>query len=168
MKDASAGKMVKVDLETKMVSEVENSDPSHYYSGAMAMAFNPIKPNLLYYTYGNSVYSLDVSNSAAAPVLVINTGLSNPIHGICFDPKGNAYIANRNGTHAIWMITSDGALIKVIGNGEGNVDGPQATAKMTYPSAIAINSNGCLYINHYGSTVSSRIRKYTPHVPSEE
>ncbi|MDR2682414.1 MAG: hypothetical protein LBB64_00915, partial [Dysgonamonadaceae bacterium] len=78
------------------------------------------------------------------------------------------YLTNRNGTHAIWMITSDGALIKVIGNGMGNVEGGQATAKLSYPAGIGIGGNGCLYISQYGSTSSSRIRKYIPHVPSEE
>jgi hypothetical protein len=171
LKDATEVKMAKVNLADNTVSLIENSNPSHFYPNGMAMAFNPVKPNLLYYTFNLSVYSLDVSDPNASPVLVVTATseeMQTPIHGICFDPKGNAYLANRNGSHAIWMLTSDGALIKVIGNGPGNVDGPQATAKMTHPASIGIGSNGCLYISQYGNVISSRIRKYTPHVPTEE
>jgi hypothetical protein len=161
----SLGKyLYKVDLSktednVTVVSEVTDA--------ALDMAVNPLQPNLLYYVFASKVYTLDLTkdvNDASAKTEIVSSGL-NTVTGICFDAKGNAYLAERNGRHGIWMITSDGALIKVIGNGSGNVEGGQATAKMTSPSSIDFGGNGCLYLSQHNA--GGRIYKYTPYQPAD-
>jgi hypothetical protein len=162
----SLGKyLYKVHLSTGAISVA-----SEVTDAATCMAINPLQPNLLYYAYSSKVYTVDLTKAvddATAKTEIVGSGPGlNTVTGICFDAKGNAYLVERNNQRAIWMITSDGALIKVIGNGAGYVEGGQATAKMTTPSSIDIGGNGCLYVTTHVNT--GYVWKYTPHVPSEE
>jgi trimeric autotransporter adhesin len=88
-------------------------------------------------------------------------------HGVAVDSAGNLYIADSR-NHRIRRVTPAGIISTVAGNGkEGSSgDGGQATkAKLSWPSAIAADSAGNLYILHsnpnYKDLPAGTVRKVT-------
>ena len=76
--------------------------------------------------------------------------------GVAIDPSGNLYIAD-SGNHRIRKV-SNGVIATVAGNGTrgfGGDNGLAASASLYYPSGVAVDALGNLYI----SDESSRIRK---------
>ncbi len=81
--------------------------------------------------------------------------------GVAVDPAGDVYIADQD-NHRIRKVTAAGIISTVAGNGTAGFSGDngQATAAMLYyPSAVALDSNGNLYI---ADSSNARIRKVTP------
>jgi sugar lactone lactonase YvrE len=102
---------------------------------------------------GESGYSGDGGMATAA-------NLSYPT-GLALDRAGNLFIAD-SGNNRIRKITPEGAISTVAGNGTagGTGDGGKAiAAQLNYPSGVAIDDSGNLYIADSGS---HRIRKVTP------
>jgi sugar lactone lactonase YvrE len=84
---------------------------------------------------------------------------ANPV-GVAIDSAGNLYIADFDGCR-IRMVTTGGVISTVAGNGNifSSGDGGLATAGgVSYPTAVAVNSAGNLFIAEYGY---HRIRKVT-------
>ena len=76
---------------------------------------------------------------------------------VVLDAAGNLLIADE-GNHRIRKVTPDGIIGTVAGGGGGGDDGGPATAAyLTYPSGIALDAAGNLFIVDY-----LRIRKVTP------
>ncbi len=74
------------------------------------------------------------------------------------DSRGNLFIAD-TGNHRIRRVSPDGVITTIAGTGEmgfGGDDGPAVEARLAYPSAIAIDSQGNLYIADFNN---HRIRK---------
>ena len=91
----------------------------------------------------------------------VNANLNSPF-GLALDSAGNLYIADE-GNHRIRKVTPQGIISTVAGNGSfsSNVvgDGGAATqAELNQPKAIAVDTNGNLYI---GDAQLGRIRKVT-------
>jgi hypothetical protein len=103
-------------------------------------------------TSGNSGYSGD-----GGPAL--NAKLNKPA-GLALDSAGNLYIAD-SGQNVVRKIDTSGNISTVAGNGDPSLntssgDGGQATsAKLTFPTAVAVNAAGDLYIS---DTLASRVR----------
>ncbi len=81
--------------------------------------------------------------------------------GVAVDVAGNLYIAERN-AHRIRKVASSGEISTVAGTGEsgfGGDGGPATDARLASPQAVAVGSDGSLYIADEGN---HRIRKVSP------
>ena len=81
-------------------------------------------------------------------------------HGVVVDTVGNIYVAEYN-NHLIRKISPSGVVSTVAGVAtmSGVVDGSGATAKFHYPTSIAVDISGNLFVVDYSN---NRIRKITP------
>lgn len=82
---------------------------------------------------------------------------TNP-QAMCADPMGNLYVID---TQTIRKITSTGMVSTLAGswNSPGSSDGSGALARFSYPSGLAADSTGNLYV---ADTGNHTIRKVTP------
>ena len=83
--------------------------------------------------------------------------LNNPF-GIAFDIKGNLYIADR-GNNRIRKLDTQGIITTICGDGYhafGGSYGPAARASLAYPTDVAVDPQGTLYI---ADRNNNRIRK---------
>jgi sugar lactone lactonase YvrE len=80
--------------------------------------------------------------------------------GIAVDGAGNLYVADK-GNHALRKITPAGEVATLAGSAGacGNADGAGAAARFNYPTGIAIDNIGNLYV---GDSGNHTIRKITP------
>ncbi|MEU5582337.1 RICIN domain-containing protein [Streptomyces huasconensis] len=91
--------------------------------------------------------------------LATATSLSTP-HDVAVDSAGDVYIVD-HGNHQIRKVTADGKISTVVGKGIPGLapDGTLATdAQLKFPSAVAVDSTGNLYIADSGN---QRVRKVT-------
>lgn len=78
--------------------------------------------------------------------------------GLAIDNSGNVFIADHF-NHRIRRVAADGTITTVAGSdsiGSTGDDGPATSAKLNYPSGVAIDSSGALYIT---DTMNHVIRK---------
>ena len=88
-------------------------------------------------------------------------GLTDGNLAIAVDAKGNLYIADTN-HHRIRRVSPDGAITTVAGTGaqgDGGDGGPATRAQLKFPSGVAVDSAGNIYI---GDSLNDRIRKVSP------
>ncbi len=82
----------------------------------------------------------------------------NSSNHLVVDAKGNLFIAD-TGNHRVRRVSTDGIITTVAGTGElgfSGDGGPAVEAQLAFPSAIAIDSEGDLYIADFSN---HRIRK---------
>ena len=92
-------------------------------------------------------------DSGKAPEAQINYPL-----GLAIDGSGNIFIADHF-NHRIRRVAADGTITTVAGSdsiGSTGDDGPATSARLNYPSGIAIDGSGALYIT---DTMNHVIRK---------
>jgi sugar lactone lactonase YvrE len=79
--------------------------------------------------------------------------------GIAADNKGNFYVADSH-NNVIRKITPDGTVTTLAGSGAvGSADGKGTAASFFYPTALAVDRNGNLYVS---DTHNNLIRKIDP------
>jgi sugar lactone lactonase YvrE len=86
-----------------------------------------------------------------------NASLYMP-NDVCIDGTGNAYIADFS-FHRVRMVNTSGIITTVAGNGTQGFSGdggPATNASLRYPSGVAADASGNLYI---ADTSDARIRK---------
>jgi len=83
--------------------------------------------------------------------------------GVVVDGSGNVYVADRN-NHLIRKITSAGVVTTLAGSGSaGSADGTGTAASFSYPSGVAVDGSGNVYV---GDSDNHLIRKITTTLPS--
>ncbi len=94
--------------------------------------------------------SVDGTGSAA--------GFKSP-SGVAVDGAGNVYVAEL-GSHTIRKVTPGGVVTTLagLGDSQGSADGTGSIARFNYPSGLAVDSTGNLYVADYSNHT---IRKVT-------
>ncbi|MDR3246458.1 MAG: IPT/TIG domain-containing protein [Prevotellaceae bacterium] len=144
------------------------------------MAFHPLKPNLLYFSfdggggaYQNSICCMDVTDSIPFSTFM---KLSGPTAGgfrdgelsvsqfksprqIQFDKEGNLYVAD-NGNHCIRRISTDNIVETVLGipGSAGKENGGKEDARFNSPWGLCVREDGSIYVADYGNSL---LRKLT-------
>lgn len=77
--------------------------------------------------------------------------------GIAIDGSGNLYLADEN-NQKIRKITSAGVVTTLMGTTNGFTDGDAATAQFSYPTGVAVDASGNVYI---ADKDNHKIRKIT-------
>jgi len=77
----------------------------------------------------------------------IYAALNRPI-GVAYDSSGNLYIAD-TANNRIRMVTPQGIITTIAGTGTAGIsaDGPALTSELNYPTDIAVDAAGNLYVN---------------------
>ncbi|HEV8333744.1 MAG TPA: hypothetical protein VGQ22_20135 [Steroidobacteraceae bacterium] len=101
----------------------------------------------------NRMLKIDRDGKVTPFTTVSDKGLGH----VCF--SGDRFYVTAYHSHEIFQVSLDGKATRILGNGErGLVDGPDGTARLTFPNGIACHPWGeRLYINEYVGEKSSSI-----------
>ena len=78
-------------------------------------------------------------------------------NGVAVDGAGNVYVADQ-GNHRIRKITASGVVSTLAGSSQGYTDGTGTSAKFAYPTGVAVDGAGNVYV---ADEYNHRIRKIT-------
>ncbi|MCX6885339.1 MAG: cadherin-like beta sandwich domain-containing protein, partial [Verrucomicrobia bacterium] len=78
--------------------------------------------------------------------------------GVAVDGSGNVYVGD-SGNNRIRKVTAAGVVTTLAGSDSGIADGSGAAAQFNYPSGVAVDSSGNVYV---ADASNCRIRKVTP------
>jgi hypothetical protein len=88
------------------------------------------------------------------------------VSGLAADSTGNVYFSSNaqylSGSNAVFMLTPNGALTRIAGNGIAGFSGdggPATAAQLNGPSSLAADNSGNLYILDVNNL---RVRKVSP------
>lgn len=107
----------------------------------------------------STVAGIGLEGQPTAEELAIETRLSSP-SGVAIDSEGNLYIADSQ-NHRVRKVSATGQITTVAGigtNGFSGDGGPADRSELAYPSVVAVDAKGSLYIV---DSSNSRIRKVT-------
>ena len=105
---------------------------------------------------GGVVSDLDIHIRGFVDGSARNALLAYP-RGLAWDVDGSILVVDR-GNHAIRRVAADGSVTTVAGgNGEGDSDGGRAVAQFTWPTRVAADSAGVMYVAELRGT--NRVRR---------
>ena len=101
----------------------------------------------------NRMFKIDRQGSVSLFTTVSDHGLGH----LCF--AADRFYVTAYESHEIFQVALDGKAKRILGNGErGVIDGPDATARLSFPNGIACHPwGGRLYINEYVGENSSSV-----------
>ncbi len=104
----------------------------------------------------SSAYLCKITSGANVTNLFLSSRLSQA-GGICIDPTGNIFIAQYN-DHQIWRYATNGGLEVFAGSGnQGYADGNGIFTAFSYPSRLAADAVGNIYVWDSGNALIRRI-----------
>jgi sugar lactone lactonase YvrE len=136
-------------------------DPvSTSYKAVKDDKYDRLLENLAMTKSGPSGNTVIVGTFLGGGLSLSNLGFpSNLPSGLVFDSNGNLYIADK-GNHIIRKVLPNGQQSVFAGSGvAGYGNGVGASAQFSYPSALAVDKSGNVFV---ADTGSSTIRKITP------
>jgi len=101
----------------------------------------------------NQMFKIDRQGSVSRFTTVSEHGLGH----LCF--TADRFYVTAYESHEIFQVALDGKAKRILGNGErGVIDGPDGTARLSFPNGIACHPwGGRLYINEYVGETSSSV-----------
>ena len=82
--------------------------------------------------------------------------------GVAVDSSGNVYVADSD-NHLIRKITPEGVVSTLAGSGtEGSKDGAGTSAQFNYPTDVAVDSSGNVYVADYSNHLIRKIEYKVP------
>jgi sugar lactone lactonase YvrE len=78
--------------------------------------------------------------------------------GVAVNAEGTVYVADQN-NHKIRKITADGVVSTLAGRGIGAVNGAGTAASFNYPTGLAVDASGTVYV---ADRFNNQIRRITP------
>jgi sugar lactone lactonase YvrE len=129
---------------------VDAAGNAYFTSGNTVLRLDGIT-GILTLIAGNGTYGFSGDNGAAA-----NAQLAAP-SGVAVDLAGNLYVADGNNLRV--RKVSNGIITTIAGNGTGGYsgdNGPAVGAQLSFPSGVAVDTSGNLYI---ADNYSNCIRK---------
>jgi trimeric autotransporter adhesin len=138
------------------VSVVSDGEGGFYVASEnQYRVFHVAADGRIYLVAGNGIRGFSGDDG---PATMAQLGFAS---GVAVDSAGNLFIADF-GNNRIRKVTPSGIISTVAGNGVRGFSGdggPAASAQLTSPGSVAMDSAGNLFIADYGN---SRIRKVTP------
>ena len=101
--------------------------------------------------------SVDINRNGYKDGTGQNAAFYDPL-GLDVDAAGNVYVADSM-NHRIRKVSPAGVVTTLAGSTKGYVDGAGAAAQFNWPSHVAVDAAGNVYVNDVGN---SRIRKVSP------
>ena len=109
-----------------------------------------------------NVYVADAGNNrickvtAEGEVTTLSDQFNSP-YGVAVDANGNVYVADSD-NHCIRKVTAAGEVTTLAGSSQGYADGAGTAARFDYPTGVAVDASGTVYVADYNNL----IRKITP------
>ena len=109
-----------------------------------------------------NVYVADANNNrickvtAEGEVTTLSDQFNSP-YGVAVDANGNVYVADSD-NHCIRKVTAAGEVTTLAGSSQGYADGAGTAARFDYPTGVAVDASGTVYVADYNNL----IRKITP------
>lgn len=145
------------------VTTVAGTGSTGYLDGPVASAKFYYPSGVAIDIFGN-IFVADNFNSKIRKistdgiVSTIGTSSFNYPSGVAADLSGNIYVADQS-NHKIKKIAIDGTISTIAGTSAGYLDGSALTSKFSYPSALAVDNEGNIYVSDLNNYL---IRKIQP------
>jgi len=157
-------------IQTNFITTVAGSGANYNLSFPSGVAVDAAG-DLYIADFGNKVVRKVAANGIIS--VVAGGGANNPVNGgaatnvslklgyaagLAVDPSGNFYIADSD-NNLVEKVNTNGIITVVAGGGTNNpVNGGAATnASLSYPSGVAVDASGNLYIADYDNNLIEKV-----------
>ncbi|EGZ30339.1 hypothetical protein PHYSODRAFT_295167 [Phytophthora sojae] len=144
------------------VSKISGNTVSTLYTDPSPLSFHGIAVDSIGNVYVTDYYNGKITKITSKGVSsTFSTSLSNP-SGIVTDSSDNIYVTDNN---RVMKFTSGGAMTVLAGStSSGLVDGTGTSARFYHPDALAIGSDGDLYVADKANYCIRRLNLITKEV----